>query len=85
MRRPTLVPFDGTPPAVRAGDQVDIRDAFGRWRRVEARSEPRYDEVNALGGRCYLTVAAPMPDGSVVNWPAEDVRITSDNPEESRG
>jgi hypothetical protein len=28
-----------------------------------------------------VDVAAPMPDGSVVNWPAEDVRAAVD-PEE---
>lgn len=73
-RRTALVPFTGTPPEVQAGDTVDIRDAFGRWRRVVAQSGPRYDVANAFGWRCYLTVAAPMPDGSVVNWPAQDVR-----------
>ena len=73
-RRVALVPFDGIPPAVQAGDVVDIRDAYGRWRRVEARSEPRYDVANALDWRCYLTIAVPMPDGSVINWPAADVR-----------
>lgn len=70
------VPFDGTPPDVKAGEPVEVRDAYGRWHRTVARSEPRYDMPNALGRTCYLTVAVDAlgADPPVVNWPAEDVR-----------
>ncbi len=68
------VPFDGTPPQVADGDQVEIRDSSGVWHRAVAKSEPRYDQPNAIGRRCYLTVAVDHPSLGVVNWPAEDVR-----------
>jgi len=47
-----------------------------------ARSEPRYDTGNALGGRCYLTVAVSLPGGRIVNWPAEAVRRRAALPED---
>ena len=74
--RPSHIAFTGPRPDVKAGDPVECRDAGGVWRRMIARSEPRYDEVNALGGKCYLTVAVAAVPGRDpwVNWPAEDVR-----------
>jgi hypothetical protein len=68
------VPFEGTPPAVKAGDAVEIRDASGVWHHARAVSEPRYDFPKALGGRCYLTVAVLAAGWGQVNWPAEAVR-----------
>ncbi len=69
------VPFDGTPPAVKAGDLVEIRDAYGEWHPTVAKSEPRYDFANAVGRRCWLSVAVVREtSGHIVNWPAEDVR-----------
>ncbi len=72
--KPICVTFVGARPNVAPGDAVDVRDAGGDWHRVVARSEPRYDVANALRGQCHLTVAVETRDGSVVNWPAEDVR-----------
>jgi hypothetical protein len=71
----TEVRFRGTPPPVKAGDPVEIRDANGGWWPATAASEPRYDKPNAAGWRCHLTVSVavgawPHP----VNWPAEHVR-----------
>ncbi len=71
------VPFDETPPAVDWGDPVEIRTADGTWQPAVARSEPRYDFDNAVGRRCWLTVAVVLPGSrDIVNWPAEDVRRT---------
>lgn len=70
-----LVHFDGTPPEVAPGDQVEIRTAGGMWLQATARSEPRYDRPNAIGRKCYLTVSVDTPNWDhPVNWPAEDVR-----------
>ncbi len=68
------VPFKGVPPQVRDGDPVEVRTATGEWVRTTAKSEVRYDTANAIGNRCWLTVAVVLPDLSIVNWPAEDVR-----------
>lgn len=54
-------PFTGAPPAVKAGDRIEIRDSAGDWHPATAASEPRYDVDNAIGGWR-------------VNWPAEAVR-----------
>lgn len=76
-RGPSLVPFGGQPPLVTEGGAVWVRDAGGEWHLCTARSKARYDTANALGGRCYLTVAVSQPDDHRwVNWPAEDVRTT---------
>ncbi len=71
------MPFDGTPPDIADGDEVEIRDAYDVWHPTVARSGPRYDQPNAVGRRCYLTVAVDHPGLGVVNWPAEDVRPVS--------
>jgi hypothetical protein len=67
------MPFDGTPPAVRPGDAIEVRAADGNWHPARCGSEPRYDEHNGLGWRVWLTVRADAGNGWV-NWPAEDVR-----------
>ena len=67
------VPFEGTPPEVKAGDRVQIRDVDGEWHDVIANSEPRYDYDTAVGGHCHLTVSIRFGN-ETVNWPAEDVR-----------
>ncbi|HEY5987345.1 MAG TPA: hypothetical protein VIV12_13365 [Streptosporangiaceae bacterium] len=80
--RTVNIPYDGTPPDVGPGDEVRCRTANGDWVRHVARSTPRYDRDNAIGGRCFLTVAVtPLDewrdlrdDARWVNWPAEDVR-----------
>lgn len=82
MRRPILVAFEGERPAVGPGDPVECRTVTGGWRQMVARSEPRYDTGNALGGRCYLTVAVSLPGGRIVNWPAEAVRRRAALPED---
>lgn len=77
----TAVRFDGTPPAVQAGDPIEIQSYDGTWWPACARSEPRYDWQRAIGRRCYLTVAvdgrAPYRWAGPVNWPAEHVRPAS--------
>jgi hypothetical protein len=77
----TAVRFEGTPPPIKPGDSVEIRDANGEWHRAVARSEPRYDWSNAIGRLCYLTVSVTSQAiehawTGPVNWPAEDVRPT---------
>lgn len=69
------VPFEGERPDVKNGDEVECRTASADWVRKTARSSPRYDRDNALGGCCYLTVAVSEPgDDDWVNWLAVDVR-----------
>lgn len=68
-------PFNGKPPNVKAGDAVEIRDYDGNWHATTAHSEARYDFSQAFGVGCWLTVAVDWGDGTIVNWPAEDVRL----------
>jgi hypothetical protein len=56
----THMPFFGDPPAVKAGDRVQIQTADGQWVERTALSEPRYDRPNAVGKRCYLTVLVDL-------------------------
>lgn len=69
------VPFAADPPPVTDGDQIEIRDMDGNWAATTAHSAPRYDLENAFAGKCFLTVAVNWGDGTIVNWPAEDVRL----------
>lgn len=72
-----LVYFEGDPPPVSAGDVIEVRTTSGEWHRKVAKSAPRYDEANARGGRCYLTVSVTHEGlGHDINWPTEDVRPT---------
>jgi len=69
------VPFEGAPPAVGPGDRIEVRSAGSEWRPAVARSEPRYDWSNCIGGRCHLTVSVSVHGyDSPLNWPAEAVR-----------
>ena len=76
------VPFGGTPPAVKGGDHVEVRDAGGRWHPKVALDIARYDDPNGAFGKVFLTVPVANPedwaarefDAPWVNWPAEDVR-----------
>lgn len=80
LNKRICVPFEGTPPPVKAGDRVEILDtSTDRWLPAVAASEPRYDHEHAIG-KTYLTVAVEMPEphrslGDVLNWPAEAVRL----------
>lgn len=74
----TAVMFNGEPPNVADGDRVEVREASGTWRPTVARGAARYDFPNAIGRWCYLTVPVDWPGaGSVVNWPAEHVRVAA--------
>lgn len=68
------MPFTGTPPAVAAGDRIEIQDAAGDWHPAVALSGPRYDHETAYGRTVWLTVAVRTEDGYEVNWGAEKVR-----------
>jgi hypothetical protein len=68
------VAFQGNPPPIKAGDTVGCRTATGDRLRMTALSGPRYDDEDAVNGKCFLTVAVgPYGDIKSVNWPAEDV------------
>ena len=77
-RRPLCIPFEGTPPDVRPGVAIEVRDAAGNWHPARCGSEPRYDVDGGWGGRCWLTVRVDVGAGWV-NWAAEYVR-----PQEAR-
>lgn len=69
------IAFTGPRPDVKPGDRVECRTIDDNWWVTTARSGPSYDDANAIGGRCFLTVAVgPWGDLPSVNWPAEDVR-----------
>jgi hypothetical protein len=80
-RWPPVQPFDGQPPPVKPGDQVEIRDAHGKWWPAVAVSKPRYDFDRGIPPRTHLTVAVdgrpPFRWAGPVNWPAEHVRPAS--------
>lgn len=69
----TREPFDGTPPDVRDGDRIEVRNAYDDWLPAVAKSAPRYDHANAHGS-CWLSVSVQLSNGRVLNWPAEHVR-----------
>jgi len=79
-----LIPFAGEFPDVGTADRIDCRTAFGDWVQKIALGPARYDQRNAMGGKCYLTVPVAEVDdwerdhiaAKSVNWPAEDVRKT---------
>lgn len=68
------MPFPGTPPAVRAGDAVEIRDGAGQWWPATALSGPRYDQSRGSGRTVWLTVLVRTEDGFEENWAADGVR-----------
>lgn len=77
--QPRRMPFQGTPPNVGDGDQVEVRDAAGNWHPARCGSVPRYDVSSGVGRTCWLTVRVDAGDGWV-NWPAEDVRLREVTP-----
>lgn len=71
------MPFGGEPPAVSAGDAIEIQDAHGKWWPATARSGPRYDRETGYGRTVWLTVAVTTEEGWDVNWGADKVRPAS--------
>lgn len=78
-RQPERVPFEGEPPAVKAGDRVEVRDGAGDWHPARAHSEPRYaTDPRRSPTKLYLAVAVtfvgPRESLAPVDVFAGDVR-----------
>lgn len=71
---------------IKPGELIERRDAYGDWYPCVARSHPHLNKADCPARtKPWMVVRVELDDGTVVNWPAADVRHRVPRRAEPRG